>query len=574
MKVYKSTKSARTFPLSQYSGFEFIGVIILIVCCLYLTPKQIAVAESVHIPDNNLRIVLATALGKRTGDDITQSDMASLESFDAFETGIRNIIGLEFAINLKELYLGRNWISDLTPLSGLTNLTVLDLHQNRVIKVVSPLERLTNLTWLSLRGNEILDVSPLKELVRLTYLHVGYNQIPDVNPLKKLTELTFLNLDENNISDISPLKNLTNLTELHVDDNEFYDMSPVKDMTNLTFLNLNDNNILDMSPVKYLTKLTFLDLHGNQITDLSPLKNLKELGGLRFHENSVSDLSPLKDLTKLTFLKLDDNEITDVSPLKNLINLKVLYLSGNHISDFSPIAGLIKNLEKYNPRNQTHPPIISEDVNRDGVVDVIDLLIVTANYHNTNFADAVRFNNYPDVNNDGIVDIKDIIAVAAEIDATSAAPMFRMNPRNISYLSARNVMLWIHLARQIGEKDPYVQRGTSVLVHLYSILTSEENLAKTTALLANYPNPFNPETWIPYQLAEPAEVTISIYNSDGKHIITFELGQLPIGRYDNKSRALHWDGRNEFGESVASGVYFYNFTAGDFTATRKMIIRK
>ena len=93
-------------------------------------------------------------------------------------------------------------------------------------------------------------------------------------------------------------------------------------------------------------------------------------------------------------------------------------------------------------------------------------------------------------------------------------------------------------------------------------------------LLPNYPNPFNPETWIPYHLAAPAKVTISIYAADGRLVRTLDLEYRPAGVYQNKSRAAYWDGRNEVGEPIASGVYFYTLSAGDFSATRKMLIRK
>ena len=95
-----------------------------------------------------------------------------------------------------------------------------------------------------------------------------------------------------------------------------------------------------------------------------------------------------------------------------------------------------------------------------------------------------------------------------------------------------------------------------------------------TRLLANYPNPFNPETWIPYQLSEPAEVTLRIYSVNGILVRTLALGQMSAGIYQNRSRAAYWDGRNDVGEPVASGLYFYTLTAGDFTATRKLLIRK
>ena len=94
------------------------------------------------------------------------------------------------------------------------------------------------------------------------------------------------------------------------------------------------------------------------------------------------------------------------------------------------------------------------------------------------------------------------------------------------------------------------------------------------ALLVNFPNPFNPETWIPYQLEKPSEVSITIYAVDGQVVRKLSLGHQLAGMYQSRSRAAYWDGRNAFGESVASGVYFYTLTAGDFTATRKMLIRK
>ena len=91
---------------------------------------------------------------------------------------------------------------------------------------------------------------------------------------------------------------------------------------------------------------------------------------------------------------------------------------------------------------------------------------------------------------------------------------------------------------------------------------------------ANYPNPFNPETWIPYQLAAPAEVTLTIYEMNGQLVRRLAVGHQAAGMYQSRSRAAYWDGRNQRGESIASGLYFYTLRAGEFTATRKMLIRK
>ena len=108
-----------------------------------------------------------------------------------------------------------------------------------------------------------------------------------------------------------------------------------------------------------------------------------------------------------------------------------------------------------------------------------------------------------------------------------------------------------------------------MLKQLLAILTPKE-----TALLPNYPNPFNPETWIPYQLAAPADVTVSIYSTNGQLVRMLDLGHQSVDIYESRSRAAYWNGRNALGEPVASGVYFYTLTAGDFTATRKMLIMK
>ena len=96
----------------------------------------------------------------------------------------------------------------------------------------------------------------------------------------------------------------------------------------------------------------------------------------------------------------------------------------------------------------------------------------------------------------------------------------------------------------------------------------------TTALLANYPNPFNPETWIPYHLANDADVTLTIYDIKGAVVCWLDLGHQMAGYYADRTRAAHWDGRNNLGEPVGSGVYFYQLQAEDFSAMRKMVILK
>ena len=203
----------------------------------------------------------------------------------------------------------------------------------------------------------------------------------------------------------------------------------------------------------------------------------------------------------------------------------------------------------------------AKDVNGDGVVDVIDLVLVAENFGSSGCNPCTG-----DVNGDGEVNREDIIAVLDALDAAAAAPT--------AVSATESLQRWIDRAKQRNRTDARFQKGIAVLQNLLTTLRGTETVPKATALLANYPNPFNPETWIPYQLAKEADVTLRIYAIDGTLVRTLALGHQPAGMYQNRSRAAYWDGRNTIGEPVASGLYFYTLTAGDFTATCKMLIRK
>lgn len=200
------------------------------------------------------------------------------------------------------------------------------------------------------------------------------------------------------------------------------------------------------------------------------------------------------------------------------------------------------------------------DVNADGVVDVLDLVIVAENFGS--FDTPLT----GDVNGDGEVNREDINAVLDALEVAAAAPA--------AVSTTERLQRWIDQAKRLNRTDASFQKGIAVLQHLLTTLRDTETVPKATALLANYPNPFNPETWIPYQLAKPADVTLTIYSVDGAFVRTLALGHQPAGIYHNRSRAAYWDGKNQIGEPVASGLYFYTLTAGEFTATRKMLIRK
>ena len=204
------------------------------------------------------------------------------------------------------------------------------------------------------------------------------------------------------------------------------------------------------------------------------------------------------------------------------------------------------------------------DINEDGKIDILDMLLVAQAFESQD-ANA-------DVTGDGTVDILDLVEVAShfgkEVTAAPAA----------NNLTAEQLQRWLTQAIQADNGSLAFRRGIAVLASLLRSFRPEKN-----ALLPNYPNPFNPETWIPYQLVNAANVRVSIYSVDGKLIRTLPVGYRAAGFYQNRNRAAYWDGKNTQGESVSSGIYFYTLstestrdsvTADDFSATRKMLIRK
>ena len=205
----------------------------------------------------------------------------------------------------------------------------------------------------------------------------------------------------------------------------------------------------------------------------------------------------------------------------------------------------------------------STDINKDGKVDKSDLLLVV-----TALGEASPTNPRVDVDGDGRVAIADLLLVVENLDdpVVGAAPAIPALPISVD---TQVLEAHLNLLRVSSDGSHKYQYAIAILEGLLASMRPAK-----TQLLANYPNPFNPETWIPYQFSETADVRLNIYSTTGTLIRTFELGHQPAGIYQNRSRAAYWDGKNELGEKVASGVYFYTLSAGDFTATRKMLIRK
>ena len=521
LSVTQTTTNANGQAESQFTLGASLGTNTVSVSAAGVEQSVVfnAVAEAaINIPDPNLRAVIEDELSKVTGDPITASEMATLTRLEANEAGISNLAGLEHAKNLTSLGFWRSSVSDLSPIADLTNLTFLGAASNKDISDVSALVGLTSLTELFLNGNSISDISPLAGLTNLKRLSLSYNSISGISALAGLTKLTWLKLDRNAITDISALANLTNLRHLVLYVNKISDPSLVAGLTDLTHLNLAENSISDISALVNLTNLTYLELPFNSISNLSPLVANTGLGG---------------------------GDEVDVRG--NPLSYQSIY---THIPTLQS-RGVTVEFDD----TATKPP----DVNGDGSVNVLDLILIASELGNegTNIA--------ADVDGNRAVDILDLVLVAGMFESAAAAP----SAHPPEALTAVEVRQWLTEARALEGRDPIIKRGIMVLEQLLVALTPTE-----TGLLPNYPNPFNPETWIPYRLAEEAFVTLTIYDLSGHAVRTLDIGHRIAAVYESRSKAVYWDGRNDVGERVVSGVYFYTLTAGDYSATRKMLILK
>lgn len=224
-------------------------------------------------------------------------------------------------------------------------------------------------------------------------------------------------------------------------------------------------------------------------------------------------------------------------------------------------------------------PYLTGDVNQDEQVNILDFLLIV-----THFGEKPPTNPRTDVNKDGAVNISDLVWLINFIEkkqAAAAAPYHK----HITGATYKNIL---NSTRQLSETQIALLRSFYEKIEDISGSTTQRELVKrflrqllmpveeplVTKLHANFPNPFNPETWIPYQLATDSDITIRIYNTSGHVVRTLFTGHQMSGYYLSRSKAAYWDGRNEIGEQVASGVYVYELVTPTFKQTRRLVILK
>ena len=275
---------------------------------------------------------------------------------------------------------------------------------------------------------------------------------------------------------------MATLTKLGARKASISDLTGLEAATNLTTLLLPQNSISELSPLEGLTRLSWLDLGSNSLSDISPLAGLTSLRLFFVAGNSISDVSPLTGLTNLTFVILNSNRISDISPLVTNTGLDdedAVQVKKNPLS-FRSIYTHIPSLQGRGVQVQfTKRPPRAEDVNRDGFVDILDLVAVASGLGNEGRS------SLTDVNGDGVVNIQDLVLVATAFDDDAAAPSpLREASRALTAVDIQN---WLTAARSIEDKDAIVKRGIVVIEGLLESLTP-----RATALLAELPEPVQP----------------------------------------------------------------------------------
>ena len=330
----------------------------------------------VHIPDFYLRETLLEALRKDSGTEIFLDDLQFLTELNLRPNFIRDLEGLQYAENLISLTLGvssqppdpddewfRNRIDDLSPLSGMTGLKVLNLARVGA-QDLSPLAGLTHLQHLDVGFNGVKDLSPVAAMSQLETLIAPDNYIDDLSGLDGVGTLKELDLSDNRITDIWQLAGLTNLGRLNISHNEIGELSALTGLASLERLEIKNVGITEIPPVDGLGALKYLDIGRNEIADLSPLSGLNGLETLVAGPNDlgdtegfslpgnllqlqlagakISDLSLVGGLTKLRTLIVPNNQIADLSAISDLDELEVLDFGFNEVEELTPLSGLTK----------------------------------------------------------------------------------------------------------------------------------------------------------------------------------------------------------------------------------------
>ena len=549
---------------------------------------------------------------------------------------ITNVTPLAGLTNLSDLRLSENKISDVRPLAGLVNLQTLHLQGNPV-RDTSILASLTKLSevdveireptplvqvdaaqrppmyWVDAKsgtlhrliGDEVENLIPtVKNATSLAVDMVGGKLYWTERTGERTGRIRGASLDGTNVKLVKNLTSVPHSIALDAANGKLYlanGWGKIQRM-NLDGSNFQSNLITDLNAPRHLT----LDVAGGKVYWTEGGKRIRRanLDGSSVQNVSTGLTAPLSlavasgkvywtSEKKLQRANLDGTnsevlETLSIAPTSIAVEAarRLLYLtlpsgeihqrnldgSGDQpiVTSLASPSNIVLGISVTVPVPTDTPTLPTEpagdtaaDVNQDRKVNKTDLLLVV-----TALGESPPANPNFDVNADGTINVADVLLVIEALDdpVAAAAPSFG---EIVTALDPARLAMQIDILRAESDGSMKYEHAIAFFQGLLASIRPTE-----TQLLANYPNPFNPETWIPYQLAKASNVQITIYDGRGVVVRQLVLGHQAPGFYTERSRAAYWDGRNALGERVASGIYFYQLQAEGVSSLRKMLILK
>ena len=450
----------------------------------------------------------------------------------------------------------------ITALMGENALSVIDLTKGVEIKKIpvgsSPygasLNPYTNIAVVPNMGSNDVSVVDLTAGKVISTIPVG--KTPNCSVIEPTMNLAFVpNFDDDTVS-------IINLNTLSVIDTITVGVQPVCHAINeangtvvLCNLGSNDLTIVDLKQYATVTEdfsnTFFMTLHKGLNMISPPLKPNKEMNARDLMKETGSTIAIKYDTDTGRFVGFSEASSGDGFPIEGgmgyIINVKE--------SKVVPFVGSAWT----NEPSALAPP---SEIKSSGWAFVISGIL--ADKQGGSYTATVRNLRTGDVSTD-LITADRFNVVFADLNrnpVVKAGDKVEIVVKDIS----GNVVAG-PVTEQIGAGD--VQRAFSDIIIRFGSLKPQNS-----TLLQNYPNPFNPETWIPFNLSKEADVSVMIYDANGRLVRNLALGRKDAGVYTDKDRAIYWDGKSDAGEDVSSGVYFYTMKAGEFSATRKMIVKK
>ena len=350
-----------------------ITVIVCIVTILSLKynksyASEIDITET--FKDANLRNEILELAKEATGEENKKQ---------IYQSDIDKITEMPGGTSLKLANKGVTDLSGIEAFAG-KGITWIFLDWNELTDI-SPLSSLTQLTKISFSGNQVFDLTPLSSLENLKNITAINNNIENIEPLTNLNNIEYICLDGNRLTSINEISNWTKLKEISFANNLIETIPNMDNLHNLERINLMGNKISTLENISNLQLLSELEIDNNLLTSLEGIEHLNNLQYLSCSNNQIKNIEPLTKLSNLQNLNLNANQITDIISIEKNQELQYLYLDNNNIMSFDSIAKL-NNISKYTVYNQKIAVEIKEKLESNYVL--VPLPELYTNLYNKN----------------------------------------------------------------------------------------------------------------------------------------------------------------------------------------------